>query len=123
MKNCRFIRKKRTHVIKLKKSIRRNAMSNKRYLYLVIGMISMLFAGVIYAWSILKVSFSEFNWTAPQLSLNYTLTMCCFCLGGLLGSVINKKIGSKVTSILAALLTSLGFILTGTLFISPVIIT
>ena len=90
-------------------------MSNKRYLYLVIGMVSMLFAGVIYAWSILKVSFSEFNWTAPQLSLNYTLTMCCFCLGGLLGSVINKKIGSKVTSILAALFTSFGFILTGTL--------
>lgn len=90
-------------------------MTNKRYFYLVIGMITMLFAGVIYAWSILKVSFSEFNWTAPQLSLNYTLTMCCFCLGGLIGSIITKKIGPKITSILAAILTSLGFILTGTL--------
>ncbi|MBQ8293084.1 MAG: MFS transporter [Bacilli bacterium] len=90
-------------------------MKNKRYLYLVIGMISMLFAGVIYAWSILKVSFSEFNWTAPELSLNYTLTMCCFCLGGLLGSLINKKIGSKLTTIIAAVLTGLGFVLTGTL--------
>ncbi len=90
-------------------------MKNKRYIYLVIGMISMLFAGVIYAWSILKVSFLEFNWTAPQLSLNYTLTMCCFCLGGLLGSLMTKKIGPKITTILAALLTSFGFILTGTL--------
>ena len=71
-----------------------NLKTSYRWFVLSVSVIAMLFAGIIYAWSILKVPFSEeFGWTAEQLSLNFTLTMCFFCLGGLLGSFLSKKIG------------------------------
>lgn len=76
----------------------------------------MLFAGVIYAWSILKVPFgADFGWTAQQLSLNFTLTMCFFCVGGLLGSVLSRILGVKLAGGLSALLAGLGMTFTGLL--------
>ena len=76
----------------------------------------MLFAGVIYAWSILKAPLAEqFCWNASQLSLNFTITMICFCLGGVLGGILAKKIGTVLTIIIGAVLVSAGFILSSTL--------
>ena len=87
-----------------------------RWAYLVVGVIAMLFAGIIYAWSILKAPFaSEFGWTPNNLALNFTLTMCGFCLGGLLGSALSKKLGHRVAIIIAAVLACVGFILTSLL--------
>ena len=52
-----------------------------RWPYLLLGMVTLLFAGIIYAWSILKAPLgTEFGWSAADLALNFTLTMCCFCL-------------------------------------------
>lgn len=66
--------------------------SSNRWLILVIGIISIFFAGIIYAWSILKVPFEqEFGWSPSQLSLNFTLTMCSFCLGSLASGLLLKK--------------------------------
>ena len=74
----------------------------------------MLFAGIIYAWSILKVPFAtDFGWTPNQLSLNFKLTMCGFCVGGLLGSFLSKKTGVKAASIISAVLAGAGMALTG----------
>ena len=88
----------------------------KRNLMLVIGIFSMLFAGVIYAWSIIKAPLSsEFGWSAPDLALNFTLTMCAFCLGGFLGSILSKKIGVKIPTVASGVIAGLGFILTATL--------
>ena len=85
-----------------------------RWFYMVIGVVAMLFAGVLYAWSILKVPFStDFGWSVSELSLNFTLTMCTFCLGGLLGSFLARKIGVKPAGIVAALLSGGGMALTG----------
>ena len=40
-----------------------------RWFYLVIGVIAMLFAGVLYAWSILKSPLAaEFGWKASELA-------------------------------------------------------
>lgn len=84
----------------------------KRWPYLVIGAVSMLFAGIIYAWSILKAPLAaEFGWDASQLAMNFTLTLCFFCLGGVLSSQITKRTSPKVTIFLAALLVALGFFL------------
>ena len=92
------------------------AAPSVRWAYLVTGVIAMLFAGVIYAWSILKAPFSnEFGWNANQLALNFTLTMCCFCLGGLLGSMLSKRLGFRVALFVAAVLGCAGFLLTSTL--------
>ena len=87
-----------------------------RWAYLVIGVIAMLFAGILYAWSILKSPFSaEFGWGASNLALNFTLAMCFFCIGGLLGAQLAKRLGHKVAIIIAGVLAALGFILTSSL--------
>ena len=88
----------------------------KRWVYLATGVFAMLFSGVLYAWSILKVPFKEnFGFGEDVLSLNFTLTMCFFCLGAFFGSLICKKIGVKITLIIAGLLVGAGFIATGML--------
>lgn len=87
-----------------------------RRFYLALGFLVMLFSGVLYAWSILKVPFAEnFHWTASELALNFTLTMCFFCVGMFLGGLLSKKLGSKLTLILSAVLVGAGFALTGLL--------
>ena len=84
-----------------------------RWFYLAIGVIAMLFAGILYAWSILKSPFAaEFSWGASDLALNFTLAMCFFCIGGLLGARLSKRFGHKLAIISAGLLSALGFILT-----------
>ena len=88
----------------------------KRNIYLISGIFSMLFSGVLYAWSILKVPFKEtFGWTDSALALNFTVTMCFFCLGAFFGSLLNRKAGVKITLITAGALVGAGFVLTGLL--------
>ena len=87
-----------------------------RWAYLAVGVIGMLFAGVLYAWSILKSPLAaDFGWGTSQLALNFTLAMCFFCLGGLLGAQIAKRAGHKVALLAAGVLSALGFGLTATL--------
>ena len=89
---------------------------NKRWLYLISGVFTMLFSGVLYAWSILKIPFKdEFNWNDSVLAFNFTLTMCFFCLGAFFGSLICKKFGPKITLILSGVLVGVGFVTTGIL--------
>ena len=85
----------------------------RRWLYLVLGVASMLFAGVIYAWSILKSPFTAF-WGASQLALNFTITMTCFCLGGFVGAKFSKRFGVKAAIIAAGTLSCAGFLLSAT---------
>lgn len=86
----------------------------KRNIYLISGVFSMLFSGVLYAWSILKVPFKEdFGWSDSALALNFTVTMCFFCLGAFFGSLLNKKAGVKITLITSGALVGAGFVLTG----------
>ena len=87
-----------------------------RWFYLAIGIIAMLFAGVLYAWSILKSPLTtEFGWGASELALNFTLAMSFFCIGGLLGAAISKRAGHRLALILAGILSASGFILTASL--------
>lgn len=89
----------------------------KRWFYLVAGVLAMLFSGVLYAWSIFSAQFvkEDFGFGDSVLSLNFTLTMCFFCLGAFFGSLICKKIGVKLTLIAAGLLCGAGFVSTGLL--------
>ena len=87
-----------------------------RNLMLALGVFSMLFAGIIYAWSILKAPLSEeLGWENSALALNFTLTMCGFCLGGLLGSILSKRIGVRLSVIIPGIVAGLGFVLTALL--------
>lgn len=83
-----------------------------RWAILAIGVFAMLFAGILYAWSILKTPFAEeLGFTPQTLSLNYTLTMSFFCLGGVISGRIVRLIGSKWTIAAGGLLAGIGFAL------------
>jgi len=88
----------------------------RRRLYLVVGVAAMLFSGVLYAWSILKMPFKDiFVWSDSALAFNFTLTMCFFCLGAFFGSLICKRTSPRFALILAGILVGIGFSLTGLL--------
>jgi len=84
-----------------------------RFPKLMLGFFSMLFAGIIYAWSILKSPLvDEFGWNPSELAFNFTLSLCFFCIGGVFASFIIKAIKLRFTVMLAGVLTAAGFILT-----------
>ena len=93
-----------------------------RWMYLAIGVIAMLFAGVLYTWSVIKAPLAaEFGWGASELALNFTLAMSFFCVGGLLGAKIYKNAGNCIALMIAGVLSALGFVLTAFLNNVPVL--
>lgn len=80
---------------------------------LFLATLSLLFAGILYSWSILKSPLAaQFGWDASQLALNFTLTMCFFALGGLVSGLTIRKIGPKPIIIAGGLIAAAGFIIT-----------
>ena len=49
--------------------------NNKRWLYLAVATVILLFQGLIYAWSLFRTPFSEIytDWTVAQLSMTFTI--------------------------------------------------
>lgn len=87
---------------------------NKRWFILTVGVITMLFAGIIYAWSILKVPFrDEVGFASGKLAFSYTLTMCFFCIGGFLSGQLVRRIGTRLTILIAGVLSGTGIALAG----------
>ena len=85
----------------------------KRRYILVLGVFTMLFAGVLYAWSILKTPFAEIlGYDSSELALNFTLTMSFFCLGGFLSSRLVRLIGVRCSMILSGTLAGVGYVAT-----------
>ncbi|NLT12804.1 MAG: OFA family MFS transporter [Clostridiales bacterium] len=98
-----------------------------RWVYLAVGTVVLLFAGIVYAWSIIKAPFArDFAWNAGQLGLNYTITIMAFCIGGFVSGLFSKKTSYMLRMLVAGLLVLAGFIITSqisgksvfTLFIS-----
>ena len=91
------------------KALKRQMSS--RWALLVLGVILLLFLGLIYGWSIfLSPLPAEFGWTASQASLTCSISMMTCCLGGLVGGIINKgKNGFRINLIAAAVLLAIGF--------------
>ena len=89
-----------------------NKSTKSRWLILAIGVITMLFAGIIYAWSILNSPFLEMGYAKDDLAFNFTLTMSFFCIGGLLSTKLLKLLGTALTIFASSLLAGIGFVLT-----------
>ena len=89
-----------------KKSIR-----NNRHLCIAVGTVIMFCLGTMYAWSYFKVALQSVytQWSQTQVTLNFTIMMICFCLGGLLSGSLSKRIASHTAMILAAALSGAGF--------------
>lgn len=93
-----------------------NSKLTIRLFYMFVGVVSMLFAGVLYAWSILKHPLNaEFGWKPSELAFNFTLAMTFFCVGGLLGAQLSKRTSHRIALVIAGVLTAAGFILTSIL--------
>ena len=89
---------------------------SKRWWILAAGVAAMLFAGTLYAWSILKRPFAEeLSYTPSTLSLCFTLTMCFFCLGGFLAGQLVRRIGVRPVILISGLQAGLGYALTSLL--------
>lgn len=86
-----------------------------RWLILAVGVVTMLFAGIIYAWSIIKSPFAGLGFEAEDLAFNFTLTMSFFCIGGLLSTQLIKLLGVGLTIILSGVLAGGGFVLSSLL--------
>lgn len=100
-----------------------NKKLKNRIYFLIAGLIAMLFAGVIYAWSILKVPFkAELGFSDSSLSLCFTFTMCTFCLGAFFGSKLYRKIGVTPTCVISGILSGMGFFLTGCVTLSTLLL-
>ncbi len=86
---------------------------NKNLARFVLGFCIMLFSGVFYAWSLFRVELqAQFpEWTASAASLNLSVFIITFCLGGLLGGRLTARLGQKnVARIGAALILAGGLL-------------
>lgn len=83
----------------------------KRNKYVVIGTLMLIFLGTIYAWSYFKSAISlEFpTWNDKQLSLNFTIMMICFGLGGFAGGSLSKRYSRKYLAMISGGLLFIGF--------------
>ena len=85
-----------------------------RWPRLALGVMVLLFAGLIYAWSILKTPFEEY-WDPTQLGLNFTLMVIFFCLGGLISGLMSKKTSAALRLSISAVLLFSGFFISSRL--------
>ena len=69
-----------------------------RWVYAIIGVITLLLAGLVYAWSVMSKSIgaSRPDWTAAQLSMTFTMVMAFFCIGCLIAGMMAKKVSPKI---------------------------
>ncbi len=84
-----------------------------RWAQAIWGVLILLFAGLIYAWSVLSSPFAaEYpNWSKGSLSLTFTLAMSFFCIGGLVAGLLAGKVKEWMICGASAVLFLVGFII------------
>lgn len=95
------------------KAMKQKVLQERRK-YLLVCAMGMFFIGVIYGWSIFKVPLGEeFGWTQQQLSLCYTLSICCFCAGSLTAGLCNfKHVPVRYLLMASVVMVSTGYAIT-----------
>ncbi len=86
----------------------------QKILTIIISLITLVFLGLIYAWSIFVVPLeNEFDWSRSETSLTFTISIMAMCLSMLSGGFFNgKKDKPLISLIIAAVLIAAGFIMT-----------
>lgn len=84
-----------------------------RWIYVIAGTVILLFAGLVYAWSVMSapVAAQYPSWSKAQLSITFTLVMMFFCFGAVAGGLLAKKICVRINIYIAAGLFLAGFLI------------
>lgn len=87
--------------------------SKNRVFLAAIGVLALLFAGLVYSWPVVSKSIAASypDWTAAQLSLTFTIMMMAFCLGGLAAGMLAKRVKPAFNVIFGAVLFLAGFLI------------
>ncbi len=91
-----------------------NDIKKKRSVYLILSAVSLLFLGLIYAFSMFAAPMCQsFGLEKSAVGLTFNIMMITFCIGAVIGSQIEGKIGVRNTLIIAAVMFLAGFAGTG----------
>ncbi|MCF0228820.1 MAG: MFS transporter [Parasporobacterium sp.] len=84
-----------------------------RWVYAIMGVLVLLFAGLVYGWTTFSKPLNAI-WTPSALTWTSTIVMAFFCLGGFFGGQMQKKgVNIKVNLTLGAILMFAGFTIAG----------
>jgi hypothetical protein len=80
-------------------------MKSLRWVYLLFGIVVMIFLGTYQVWSIFRANLTlQFpSWSAPQISLAFTICMITFCLGLVVGGNLMLRLSGKGVALLSGL--------------------
>lgn len=82
-----------------------------RFLYLATAFVTLLFMGLIYAWSLFVAPIeADFGWERAQTSLIFTLSMISFSLGMVAAGSIEQRFSPRATMAATAVIIGGGFV-------------
>lgn len=94
------------------------AIKRKRYIYLFASAASFLVLGLVYAWSLFATPLATiYGWELSAVKVTFTICMMSFCVGGLIGVRVLRRLGVRGAVLLAATLLVCGF--AGTALLAP----
>ncbi len=86
-------------------------IKKSRALYLTLSTVTLLFLGLIYAFSMFAAPMCQsFGLEKSAVGLTFNIMMILFCIGAVVGSQIEKAVGVKATIVIGAVLFAVGFI-------------
>ena len=78
--------------------------------YLALSTFTLLFLGLIYAFSMFAAPMCEaFGLKKSEIGLTFNIMMIAFCFGSILGSQIEKMLGLRAAIVCSAVLFLAGF--------------
>ncbi len=81
-----------------------------RWIYAIAGVVVLLLAGLVYAWSVLAGPIAAYTgFDTGAMSLTFTITMSFFCVGGFVGGLLNKKVNVRINLIVSGVIFLIGF--------------
>lgn len=86
-------------------------IKGRRMLFLVLSTVTLLFLGLIYAFSMFAGPMcAAFGLEKAQIGLTFNIMMIMFCVGCVMGAFIEKRLGVKLSIIIGAACFACGFI-------------